>query len=214
MRLFKILFLLVVILPLGCYLFRPSLSDIDFLSLDVTIFSITLALITFFAPTILRFKTKAWDVDQLLIKSKLQKAELLDNQADLIEKISESGCKESKDTIVKARAESEKLKKQAANPQLISNDVNNIFSGYHDYMKWCLGAIIIEVIVIECLFTSNVFITFMKDDLACVSSWLNLSDWKTIISSYIKLASLSLQLFFLACISNDMIHVMKTFKYE
>lgn len=214
MRIITIFIILVVILPLSCFFLMPSLSGIDFMSLDVTIFSITLALITFFAPTLLKLKMKVLEVDKLLIKNKELKASLIDNQAELLKKVSNEGDKDVEETIAETHRSSEKLREQAVMHKYISDDINNTFSGYHDYMKLCLFAIVMEIVVNEFLFTSSVFSEFVKDDLSCVSCHLQLGEWKIIISSYIKLASLSLQLIFLSFVSNDMIYLMKNLKYE
>ncbi len=55
-RLLLLIVIIFVILPFTCWLLRPTLMDIDFLTLDLTVFAISLALMTFSAPIMMRFR--------------------------------------------------------------------------------------------------------------------------------------------------------------
>lgn len=63
----RILFTVIlffVILPAICWFFQPSLSGLDYISVDCTIFGISLALITFLFPLLSSFRNKLMEFDE------------------------------------------------------------------------------------------------------------------------------------------------------
>lgn len=63
-RIITIITVLFIILPVTCWFFRPSLSGLDFISVDCTIFGISLALITFLLPLMSSFRNKLMKFDE------------------------------------------------------------------------------------------------------------------------------------------------------
>lgn len=68
-RFITIVIVIFVILPIICCFFQPSLSGLDYISVDCTIFGISLALITFLLPLMSSFRNKLMEFDELRIQN-------------------------------------------------------------------------------------------------------------------------------------------------
>lgn len=212
-RLTTIILLVFVIIPITCIFFKPDLRGIDSLSISLAIFSLTIAIVTFFAPTILRLRDKALEIDKLVQQNKQIKREMLKTNVNYLKGVNKiQNDTEIEETISKGKQTIDVLTNQIENPTLISSDIGKIIDGYYNYMKWCLVAIVLEFIVVEILFSSECFRLFVGDSLACITSGWPLSSIKDIIASDLKISSLTLTLFFLVCASNDMFYVMKSLR--
>lgn len=212
-RITNLVLLVFVIIPAACILLRPKLTGVDFLSVSLAVFSLTVAIVTFFAPSLLKLRDKAAEVDLLVLKNKQIKKEILEMNAKYLEESSKiQNTNDLYETITKAKKAIQTLSDQIDNPSLISSDIDHIIDGYHDYIKWCIMAIVFELVIVEVLFTSEGFTYFVGGSLSFITSGWPLSSIREIISCYLKLLSLTLPLFFLVCASNDMISIMKRFR--
>lgn len=212
-RITILILLIVVVIPAACILLNPKLTEVDFLSVSLAVFSLTVAIVTFFAPSLLKLRDKAAEIDLLVLKNKQIKKEMLEMNSDYLEKSSKiQNTNDYSETITKAKKAIQTLTDQINSPSLISSDIDHIIDGYHDYIKWCIMAIVFELVVVEILFTSEGFIYFVGDSLSFITSGWPLSSIRDIITCYLKIVSLTLPLFFLVCASNDMISIMKRFR--
>lgn len=213
MRFFYLLLFVLLILPIACLVLRPNLENMDVLSLDLTMFSLAVAIMTFLTPTLLKIREKLLEIDLLSLKNKKSYQQILDTNVEYLEKVDEeSGCYEHRDTIDKGKEAIKILNKEIENPALISSDITKIFDAYHDYMKWCIFAIVLEITIVEVFFSSYYFRFFAKESLSVITAYLPLNTIKVFMISYLKLVSLTLTLFFLIYVSNDMLYVVKKFK--
>lgn len=212
-RITNLVLLVFVIIPAACILLRPKLTGVDFLSVSLAVFSLTVAIVTFFAPSLLKLRDKAAEVDLLVLKNKQIKKEMLEMNAKYLEESSKiQNTNDLRETITKAKKAIQTLSDQIDNPSLISSDIDHIIDGYHDYIKWCIMAIVFELVIVEVLFTSEGFTYFVGGSLSFITSGWPLSSIREIISCYLKILSLTLPLFFLVYASNDMISIMKRFR--
>lgn len=199
MKRIGLLLLVLIILLVVCIWLQPTLSGVDFLTLDVTVFSIAVALMTFTAPTLMKFRDKLLDLDLTILKANKEKLELLRTLSETNEQVNKG-----------INTYSEKIKR----PFQISDSITKYFEGTKNVMVWCLVAVFIHIVFNEILLTSNTFIQFVKEDMYCITGGWNLPVIKSIVTSYIKLGSLALQLFFLFRTSEDAISIIQIFKAE
>ncbi len=209
------LLLILVIIPLVCIILRPRLTDVDFLTLDLTLFSISLGLMTFTAPMLMKFRDKLLDVDAALLKRDQGQIDLYTSLIDTVKTLDEQNPQDSNketikklETLIKIRDE-----KRRDNPFPFSDSISLYFHGTQDVISWCLIAIVLHIFVNEILYTSDAFRNFVRDDLSCVTASWNLSVIKSIVSSYIKLGSLTLQLYFLFRVSEDAMSTIQSLKF-
>lgn len=202
--------LIFVVIPAACFLLNPKLTGVDFLSVSLAVFSVTVAIVIFFAPSLLRLRDKALEVDSLVLKNKQITKELLQMNSNYLEESNKiHNNNDYNETIARARKAIQTLTDQIDNPNSISSDIDHIIDGYHNYIKWCIIAIVLELVVVEVLFTSESFIYLVCSSLSCITTGLPLSSIRNFIACYLKISSLTLPLFFLVCASNDMISIMK-----
>ena len=208
-----LILLLIVILPLTCWCLQPTLSDIDFLTLDLTVFAISLALMTFSAPIMMKFRDMLLDMDAAVLKKDMGIIEFCESTIENYKKIDALDPRDEYKQLIKTAEErlfeySEKIK----SPFPLSDRIQKYYKGSKNIILWCLIAIVAHVVVNEVLFTSVPFVQFVKDNLSCTTLGWEVTSIKTIISSYIKLASLTLQLYFLFRTSEEAITAVVNFK--
>ena len=212
-RLFLLILLVFIIIPLTCIWLRPTLSDIDFLTLDLTIFAISLALMTFVAPIMMKFRDMLLDVDAAVLKKDMGVIEFCKSTIENYKKLDAAYPRdENKELIQKAEARLSEYTEKVKQPFPLSDTIQNYYKATKNIIVWCLIAIIIHIVVNEVLFTSEMFSHLVKEDMACMTASWDLPSIKVIISSYIKLASLTLQLFFLYRTSEEFITTVVNFK--
>lgn len=210
-----LILLLFVILPLGCFFLQPRLTNIDFLTLDLTVFSISLALMTFMVPSLMKFRDSLLEVDETALKKDLSIIEFCKTTIGNFKKLDASDPQDDYKKVVKEAEEllaeyNEKIKE----PFKFSGIITNYFKGTKNVLVWCLLAIVSHIIFNEILPTSDVFINFVRDKISCMACNWNFSELKLIVSSYIKLSSLTLQLYFLFMTSEDTMSIIQRFKSE
>lgn len=197
-RLFSIKTILFIILPIVCWFLQPSLSDLDYVSLDCTIFGVSLALITFLLPSMSSFRNKLMEFDEQRIKNNSNQintlSEILQSHQDNKEIANLEFIRVIDEKISKMIGE---LSERVKNPEFISDTITNMFSGFESLACKCVFSIVILVISQEVIFTSDTVCVW------CKSIMLNVFSEETIMKiyyfaiAYIKLSSLSLQLIFL-----------------
>ena len=216
MKRFLILLLTIfAILPLVCFFLKPRLTDIDFLTLDLTVFSISLALMTFTAPSLMKFRDSLFKVDEAVLKKDLSIIDFCKTTIENFKKMDATTPQDSyKDIIRKAEERMAEYNDKIKDPFQFSDTITKYFKGTKDIVVWCLVAIVIHIVFDEVLLTSDAFSGFVKDNLSCMTIGWNLPVLKLIVSSYIKLVSLALQLYFLFMTSEDAISIILSFKSE
>ena len=187
-----LILLLFVILPLGCVFLQPRLTNIDFLTLDLTVFSISLALMTFMVPSLMKFRDSLLEVDETALKKDMSIIEFCKTTIGNFKKLDASDPQDDYKKVVKEAEER--------------------LAEYSE--KISLLAIVSHIIFNEILPTSDVFNNFVRDKISSMTCNWNLSELKLIVSSYIKLSSLTLQLYFLFMTSEDTMSIIKRFKSE
>ena len=212
-RLLLLIVIIFVILPFTCWLLRPTLTDIDFLTLDLTVFAISLALMTFSAPIMMRFRDMLLDMDAAVLKKDMGIIDFCKSTIENYEKIDALDPRDEYKQLIKTAKErlleyTEKIKQ----PFPLSDRIQNYYKGSKNIIVWCMVAIVAHVVVNEVLFTSGPFVHFLKEYLSCITSGWDLASIKVVISSYIKLASLTLQFYFLFRTSDEAITAVVNFK--
>lgn len=210
-----LLLALLVLLLAICVLLQPKLTDVDFLSLDLTIFSISLALMIFIAPILMNLRNKLLDFDMAMIKNDQSHMDFFKSQVESYKKLEALNPHSSYEELIQTAEEgvqtySEKIK----NPTLLSDMITKYFKRIKSILIWCVVAVLIHVLINEILFTSDTFIRFVKVGMYRITSGWNLSVIKLVVSSYVKLASLSLQFYFLLIICEDTIATILKIKSE
>lgn len=214
-RIFLLFLLLVLILPLVCIFLQPRLTDIDFLTLDLTVFSISLALMIFTAPYMMKFKDPLLNVDLALLQKAQSQIDYCKMTIENFKRLDEQDPQDSYKEIIKKAEESQALLNEKINePFTYSNSITNIYKGIKNIIVWCFIAVVAHIVFNELLFTSDAFCNFVRNDLSCITESWNLPMIQLIVSSYIKLASLTLQLYFLFRTSEDAISTIQMFKAE
>lgn len=214
-RIFLLFLLLVVILPVVCIFLQPRLTDIDFLTLDLTVFSISLALMIFTAPYMMKFKDSLLNVDLALLQKAQSQIDYCKMTIENFKRLDEQDPQDSyKEIINKAEESQALLNEKIKEPFTYSNSITNIYKGIKDIIVWCFIAVVAHIVFNELLFTSDAFGNFVRNDLSYITESWNLPMIQLIVSSYIKLASLTLQLYFLFRTSEDAITTIQMFKAE
>ena len=214
-RIVLLFLLIVVILPLVCIFLQPRLTDIDFLTLDLTVFSISLALMTFTAPSLMKYRDSLLKVDEAVLKKDQSIIDYCKMTIESYKKLDSLDPQDSyKDIIRKAEQRKSELSEKIKDPFQYSGTIIKYYKGTKDVLVWCMVAVVAHLLFNEILFTSDAFGCFVKNDLSCIIENWDLSTIKLIVSSYIKLASLTLQLYFLFRSSEDAISTIQMFKAE
>lgn len=208
-RLLSLVIILVVVLPTVCIYFEPQIKEVDFLTLDLTIFAISVALITFASPLLMNLRGKLMLLDECLIKrdkgildfasERLNLARLLNSEEE--EKIAEA------ESIIRKKYE------QFGKRKLLSDIVTAYFDGLKKIVVICLASIFALVFVNLVLANSTQFLDVAKSYWACFETDINSGTVKYIATTYIELSSLSLQLYLLYVTSIDSISLMKLLNF-
>ena len=212
-RIVLLLLIILVLLPIVCLFLNPKLTVVDFLTLDLTIFSISVLLVTFTAPYLMRFRDMLLDTDVALLKKDKAYLDFLQSHIDILKTLDAMSPQDQhKENIHLLEDGKNKYRESIKNPFPLSDTIQNYYKGTKNIMMWCLVAISLHILFNEILFTSDSFSSFVRNDLSCLSSYMNMSYLKLFLSSYIKLSSLTLQLFFLFRTSEDTISAITSFR--
>ncbi len=212
-RILLLILLVIVIIPFTCWMLRPTLTDIDFLTLDLTVFSISLALMTFAAPTMMKFRDHLLEVDAVVLKKDLGIIDFCKSIIEYFKKLDADNPREEYKRVIKTAEE--RLSEYTAkvkHPFPLSDTIQSYYEGSKNIIICCVVAIVVHVLVNEVLFTSVPFAHFVKDHLSCMIAGWDFAGIKIVVSSYIKLTSLTLQLYFLYRTSEEAIATVLNFK--
>lgn len=197
-RLITIFTVLFIILPVTCWFFRPSLSGLDFISVDCTIFGISLALITFLLPLMSSFRNKLMDFDKERILNDCNQLK------DLLETLERyKACEDVLNNeilqglIKKTTDLFNETARRVNKPEVIPDTITRMFSGFKSLACWCIVSIVILVVAQEVVYTSDVISGWCKSVLMNVFNEVTINDISHSLLAYLKLSSLSLQLIFL-----------------
>ena len=197
-RILSTVILLFVILPAICWCFQPSLSGLDYISVDCTIFGISLALITFLLPLLSSFRNKLMEFDEKRI---LNDCNQLKGLLQCLERY--KACEETlnnetlQDLIKKTTHLINETAKRVKKPEFMSDTINYMFSGFESLACCCIISIVVLVIAQEVIYSSEIICQWTYSLLLNVFREETIKYISNFVLVYLKLSSLSLQLIFL-----------------
>lgn len=196
--------LLLLVLGFISFFLRPDLSKIDFLTLSITIFSISMAMVAFMSPLLHKFRGILFDLDRALIDNHKVRINgciaLINSYIDILNNpiFKENDADSNKKKLLSEKTKLEKeLSKLEKHPEFhyeLSSIVTNIFYSTKKRIKWCLLMIFLMFLFNSVLFNSQVFLNFICDNCNFIS---NLHRWKDDISTFINISTLTCQLYLL-----------------
>ena len=197
-RFITIVIVIFVILPTICCFFQPSLSGLDYISVDCTIFGISLALITFLLPLMSSFRNKLMEFDELRIQNDCNQLKELLQCLERYKACEETLNNETlQDLIKKTTLLINETAKRVKKPEFISDTINYMFSGFKSLACCCIISIVVLVIAQEVICSSDMICQWAYSLLLKVFREDTIKNISNFVIVYLKLSSLSLQLIFL-----------------
>ena len=174
------------------------LSGLDYISVDCTIFGISLALITFLLPLMSSYRNKLLEFDEMRIQNDCNQLKGLQQCLERYKACEETLNNDTlQDLIKKTTHLINETAKRVKKSEFISDTINYMFSGFESLACCCIVSILVLVIAQEVIYSSEIICQRTYSFLLNVFRDETIKYISNFVLVYLKLSSLSLQLIFL-----------------
>ena len=192
----------LLILLFLCFVLQPDINHFDFLNLSITIFSISVVLITFVSPILSKFRKEYLELLKASVEKLYKNKNVMSRE---LEYLSFKDKIERLEDWLRSDLDGSIVIKSVAIENTCYDMVKEFFENIQKQIKACLFVILL-LIAINILFNSQLFINAIHFKCPFISDF---SYWRIGITAFINFSSLLMQLNLLYRVCNVTMNTIK-----